>query len=192
MASWLLERFPLLPPLYRSHSFSPPSLTLPFCHVCRRTYRVAAGFLFSGNVLDDWKATWSDLRDTTCRRFIISFPLLKKNLLVSSAWFSSWGAGWSTSVKQDCSRSFGVTGPFTVPFLTASTGGVFLRVLVFLKWRNADWGHTERSRANASKRSAREAQAGWEVEGWVGWTVLARLWFEKFCQDFGDESGFCS
>lgn len=70
MASWL--RGELL--LSFSHCFFlPPPMVLPFCHVCCGTYRVAAGFLFSGNVLDDWKATWSDLRDTTCRRFIISF-----------------------------------------------------------------------------------------------------------------------
>lgn len=38
---------------------------------------MATGFLFSGNVLDERKATWSNLRGTTCRRLIFfSFPLL--------------------------------------------------------------------------------------------------------------------
>lgn len=57
MASWLLEEVPLPPSIsiIPSLVLSPPFLpsTLPFCHVCRGTYRVAAGFLFSGNVLDD-------------------------------------------------------------------------------------------------------------------------------------------
>lgn len=78
-----------------SVSLPPFLMTLPFCHVCGETYRVAAGFLFSGNVLDEWKATWSDLRDTTCRRFIISFPLFKSfwKVFVSSVGSSFWSSG---------------------------------------------------------------------------------------------------
>lgn len=70
MASWLLKAIP--PSFSRSFSL-PSSLALPFCHVCSGTYRVATGFLFSGNVLDERKATWSDLRGTTCRRLIFQF-----------------------------------------------------------------------------------------------------------------------
>lgn len=113
---------------------SPLPPTLPFCHVCRGTYRVAAGFLFSGNVLDDWKATWSDLRDTTCKRFIISFPLFFNSL------FLLWGC--HPEVRGEHKRKKGfrrivVTGlSLCFPLLScsgliANTGGVLLRVLVF-------------------------------------------------------------
>lgn len=100
MASWLLEEVPLCHSL--SRSFSPLPRTLPFCHVCRGTYRVAAGFLFSGNGLDDWKATWSDLRDTTCRRFIISFPLF----FFLSSLFRLWGC--QPEVRGEHKRLWGL------------------------------------------------------------------------------------
>lgn len=99
MASWLLKA---IPPSF-SHSFSLPcSLTLPFCHVCRESYRVAVGFLFSGNALDERKATWSDLRGTTCRRLIFSFPSFHfRQVLFLLIWSSSRGAWWE--------RGFGLT-----------------------------------------------------------------------------------
>lgn len=90
MPSWLLE---YIPPLFFL-SLSPFQWPSLFAMYVRGTYQVAAGFLFSGNVLDVWKATWSDLRDTTCRRFIISFPLLFKGLCLFMC-LSSWGAGWT-------------------------------------------------------------------------------------------------
>lgn len=97
MASWPLKA---IPPSF-SRSFSLPcSLALPFCHVCSGTYRVATGFLFSGNVLDERKATWSDLWGTTCRRLIFfSFPLLFFAVFFFM-WPSSWGAGWAGGFRR--------------------------------------------------------------------------------------------
>ena len=130
-------------------------MTLPFCHVCRWTYRVAAGFLFSGDVLDDWKETWSDLRDTTCRRFIISFSLfLFFELLVSSVGLSSWGAegGGTKGFRRIVVTGLSLCFLSVCPLLIASTGGVFLRVLVF--WSGGMPAEVTLSEA-ASERSAR-------------------------------------
>lgn len=137
MVSWLLERVHLPPSvsIILSRSYSPLPLTLPFCHVCRGAYRMATGFLFSGNVLDDWKATWRDLRGTTCRRFIIFFLNC-----VSSGKLSFWGARRDKySLKRIVVTGLAV---WFLPFFhwIANVGGVYV-CPCSLKWSKAGWGH---------------------------------------------------
>lgn len=61
----------------------------------------------------------------------------------------------------------------------------------FLKWRNASWGHTERSSVEASERSARgiTSMGGGGVGGVNGFGS-ALIW--EFLSEFTDELGFCS
>ena len=98
---------------------------------------MAAGFLFSGDVLDDCKETWSDLRDTTCRRFIISFSLslffFPTPCFFCGVIILRCRGGRHERIQEDCSHGFIAMFPFRLSSsgLIASTGGVFLRVLVF-------------------------------------------------------------
>lgn len=137
MASWLLKAIP--PSFSRSFSL-PSSLALPFCHLCSGTYRVATGFLFSGNVLDERKATWSNLRGTTCRRLIfqfssvIFFPLLR---------FSSCGPGPEVQGERE---DLGGLSPSSFCF-DCQHPAVCSPCPCFLKWRNSGLGsHREKWR----------------------------------------------
>lgn len=89
MASWLLEVVLLSPPplSFSLWFFLPPSIDPPLLPFMLWDVSGGRAVLFSGNVLDDWKATWSDPRDTTCRRFISSVFFL---LLISFVWLSWW------------------------------------------------------------------------------------------------------
>lgn len=142
MASWLLKAIP--PSFSRSFSL-PSSLALPFCHLCSGTYRVATGFLFSGNVLDERKATWSDLRGTTCRRLIFQFSsFIFFPAAFLFVWPSSRGAGGAAGFRRP------VAGFPSA--LIANTQLCVLRVLVFWSGGILGWGHTERSGVAASER----------------------------------------
>lgn len=163
MPSWLLE---YIPPLFflSLYPFQWPSL---FAMYVGGTYQVAAGFLFSGNVLDVWKATWSDLRDTTCRRFIISFALLLK-VFVCSRVCHLGVQGEQKRIEEACGHGL---SPCFLPLfssgLIADTSGVCSVCPCFLKWRNAGWGHTDRSSVTASERSVRGISSMGGVGGGV-------------------------
>lgn len=142
---------------------------------------VSGGFYFQGNVLDDWKATWSDLRDTTCNRFITSFPLLL------NSWFLFWGGGGvSHLVAQRQHKRWNgfrriVDTGLALLFLPLASAGVTcpLRRSVpacpcFLKWRNAGWGHSEWGSVNASEMCMRHKQPGRRRGGWA-WRRLLRV-----------------
>lgn len=165
----------------------PLPLTLPFCHVCRETYRVAAGFLFSGDVLDDWKATWSDLRDTTCNRFIISFPLLLNSSVLV------WGCHLVVRMERRHWKGFSriVVSGLALSFLPLSSSGAICphrrsgpAAFLFLMWRNAGWGHTEWGSDSFWEECERHTQ-DWRKDGggWGKWfwpgsdsTNSARVW----------------